>query len=60
MNGLAAWFATQLASPSTHNALAVVAGVLTQQAILPPPYGLIATGVFAALGILVPEQGEKP
>lgn len=52
------WLTKQLTTPSTHVALATVASALMNAGVLTGPYGLIAVGVFAALGILVPEAGE--
>jgi len=58
MNALGSWIVTQLASPSTHNAIAVAATAL--QSLIPPPWNIIAPLFFAFLGVVIPEQGEKP
>lgn len=52
------WLLNQLATPSTHNAIAAVFAAATPY--IPQPWGMIATAFFAALGIVVPEPGENP
>lgn len=59
MEGIFAWLGTQINSPSTHNALAIVATVAAHDGIIPAPWGTIIALIFAALGIGVKEHGEE-
>lgn len=58
MNGIVNWLGNQIATPSTHLALAIIAQGISAAGLIPSPWGLVATSVFAALGIVVPEAGE--
>ena len=57
MQRIALYVVQQLATPSTHLAIAAFAAAMVP--VLPHNWGLIAAGVFGLLGIAIPEAGEK-
>lgn len=59
MSDIWAWIVTQLNSATTHIVIAGIFAVLMQDHVIPQPYAAILTVVFAALGIVIPEAGEK-
>ena len=54
MSAVIAWLTARLAEPSTHAALAAVIAALTP--LIPQPYGMIASAIFAALGFTMKEK----
>lgn len=54
MSSIVAWIIARLAEPSTHAAIAAVLAALTP--LIPQPYGMIASAVFAALGFTMKEK----